>query len=379
MSFHNETLNKEISNLLNNRLVSLDLFRGIVMFLLLAEHVGFYHLLTFVAPENYIISTLVSQFFHHEWNGMHFWDLIQPYFTFIIGVAMTLSLRKRWHRGEKWMQSFRHIIVRCSMLFILGIILRCCVRGKLVWELWNILTLLSFNIFITFLIFRFRDLIKLIFSFGLLFITEILYRFFTVDGFDQPFVKDHNFGAFVDLILMGKTHPDGWVVFNAVPTTAHAIWGVLTGNLLLKHRDNKEKFKILVLLGLICIAIGHAMDLLNISPINKHLATSTFMIVSGGWCLITFAFLYWLTDIKGYRKWTIFFTVVGMNPIFIYVFSRTVGRDFLNKLVPIFTRDPLSLIGFSEGVINLITYMTILSLEWYLCYWLYKRRIFIKL
>jgi predicted acyltransferase len=363
----------------NERLVSIDLFRGIVMFLLLAEHVDLFYLLTFIAPKNPLINGLVKQLFHHEWHGMYFWDLIQPYFTFIIGIAMTFSINRRWNQGETWMQTFKHILFRCTILFVLGIILTCCVRQKLVWELWNILTLFSFNIFITFLIFRLRDSNKMIFSCALLLITEMLYRFFMVDGFDQPFVKGKNFGTFLDLVFMGKIHPNGWVFINCLPTTAHAIWGVLAGNLLMSQRNAIEKLKILILAGLAGITIGYGIDLMNISPINKHLGTSAFVIVSGGWCLITFAFFYWLTDIKGYKKWSLFFIVVGMNPIFIYIFSRTVGKVWLNGTVALFTKGLMSQFSVSEGITNLTTYLTIIGLEWYLCYWLYKKRIFIKL
>ncbi len=363
----------------NERLVSIDLFRGIVMFLLLAEHVDIFYLLTFVAPEKPFINGLVKQFFHHEWHGMYFWDLIQPYFTFILGVAMALSINRRWNRGESYIQTFKHISFRSIILFVLGLVLSCCVRQKLVWELWNILTILSLNIFITFLILRFRNSTKLIFSFSLLLITEILYRFSAIDGFDQLFVKGQNFGTFIDLVLMGKTHPAGWVFINFLPTTAHAIWGVVVGNLLMSQRNATEKLKILLLFGIVGVVVGHGIDLVNISPINKHLSTSPFIIASGGWCLITYAFLYWLTDIKGYQKWAMAFVIIGINPIFIYIFSRTIGKMWLYETVAMFTKGLLRQLNTSEGITNLMTYVTILGLEWYLCYWLYKKRILIKI
>ncbi len=368
-----------MNDLANKRLLSLDLFRGLVMFLLLAEHVDLYYLLTFVAPENHVISMFVNQLFHHEWNGMHFFDLVQPYFTFVIGVAMAFSLNRRWHNGERWMESFKHIIVRCAILFVLGIILRCCVQKKLVWDLWNILTILSVNIFISFLIFRFRDSTKLAISFGLLLFMELLYRSFMVEGFDQPFVKGGNVGTIIDLALMGKVHHDGWVFVNSIPTTAHVIWGIVAGNLLLKQRKAMDKFWILAFAGMAGILIGYGMDLMNISPINKHLSTSSFIIVSGGWCLITYAVFYWLIDVKGYKQWTGFFVIIGMNPIFIYIFSRTVGTYWFHDFVAIFTKGIMIQAGVSEGIMNLITYLSILGFEWYLCYWLYKRKIYIKI
>lgn len=75
----------------NKRLLSLDFYRGLTMFLLIAE---FSHLFTYmVAPEleGSIVHVIGEQFHHVKWEGMRFWDLIQPFFMFIVGVAMPLS------------------------------------------------------------------------------------------------------------------------------------------------------------------------------------------------------------------------------------------------------------------------------------------------
>jgi len=349
------------------------------MLLLIAEGANLYNFLNAVVPENSVLSSFAVQFYHAEWHGMHFWDLIQPYFTFVVGIAMVFSLRNRWQRGENWLETFKHIVFRCTILFIFGIMLQSAYRDKLVWELWNILTQLSVSIFITFLIFRFPNLTQLIMSFCLLIITETLYRYFPVDGFNQPFIKHHNFGAFIDLFLMGKTHPDGWVAFNCIPLPAHMIWGGLTGNVLMDVNRSTQKIKIL---GLFCLAgliIGYGLDWTGISPINKKISTISFVLASGGWCVGSFAFLYWLVDIKCYKRWVAFFTIMGMNPIFIYMFSKTVGRSYLSEFVPIFTKGIMGMFGFSEGAMNLATYMTIIGLQWFLCYWLYKKKIFIKI
>jgi len=349
------------------------------MLLLLAEGSYLFYFINGVAPQNTFLNRLAAQFLHAEWNGMHFWDLIQPYFTFIVGITMAFSLKKRWERGESWITTFKHILFRCAVLFLLGIILQSGYRGRLVWELWNILTQLSVSILIAFLIFRFPYITQLIISFGLLLLTEILYRYVSIEGFDQSFVRDHNFGTFADLILMGKTNHDGWVAFNSIPTTAHVIWGVLTGKVLLTVPSPARRIKILGFSCLLGLVIGYGLDWAGISPINKKISTSSFVIASGGWSLASFILLYWLVEIRGYRRWVVFFTVVGMNPILIYVFSRTVGRTFLSDFVFIFTKGFTGWFGLSESIMNFITYMVILGLEWYLCYWFYKKKIFIKI
>jgi predicted acyltransferase len=363
----------------NERLLSLDLFRGLTMLLLLAEGTQLYYFFNVVVPENFFLHKFTIQFYHAEWHGMRFWDLIQPYFTFIVGVGMAFSLTKRWERGERWTDTFKHILFRCTVLFFLGIMLQSGYRGQLVWELWNILTQLSLSILITFFIFRFPYVTQLIISFFILISMELIYRHASIDGFDKPFVIDSNFGTYIDLALMGKTHPDGWVALNFIPTTAHMIWGVLTGKILQDKSLATKKIKILSVAFLIGLLAGYGLDWAGISPINKKISTSSFVLASGGWTLASFVFLYWLVDVKGYKRWVTFFAVLGMNPFFIYIFSRTVGRGFLNEFVPIFTTGFLNLFGVSEGIMNFTAYMVILGIEWYLCYWLYRKNIFIKL
>ena len=292
---------------------------------------------------------------------------------------MTLSLNKRWARGDSWLLTFNHVLYRCAVLFLLGIILQSGFRNELVWELWNILTQLSLSIFITFMIIRLPHATKFIISICMLLITELLYRNFLVEGFNQPFLQHQNFGSSIDLLLMNKTHPDGWVAFNFIPTTAHMIWGVLVGSLLLNSHSKSLKVKILILSGIIGILIGYGMDAAGISPINKYISTSSFVIVSGGWCVITFALFYWVIELKKFKRWTQFFVVIGMNPIFIYVLSRILGRKWLYPFVAIFTTGVFGRFIDSEGVITLITCIVILTIEWYICYWLYKKKIFIKI
>jgi predicted acyltransferase len=364
---------------ITGRLVSLDLFRGITMFLLVAEGTHLYNSLSNIISHDSFIGQIVIQFHHHAWNGLRFWDLIQPFFMFIVGVAMVFSLNKRWAEGASWLDTFRHIIKRCIILFFFGIILHCGYSGKLVWELWNVLTQLSFTILIAFLIFRFKISIQLIISFGFLLLTELLYRYITVPGYDQPFVMGNNFGSYMDMVLMGKINSHGWVAINCIPTAAHTIWGVLVGKILINTQPPLKKAMTIAVAGAIGLLIGYGMDWSGLTPIIKRISTSSFVIASGGWCLIALALCYWLIDIKGFKRGVVFFTVVGMNPIFIYMFSETLGHQWLNEFIAIFSNGFLSWLGVNLGIIHVINALFVLGLEWYLCYWLYKKRIFIKI
>src|SRR6056297_3618352 len=280
------------------RLLSLDFFRGITMFLLVAEGTALWSVLVQEPVAGTFLETLFRQFHHHPWNGLRFWDLVQPFFMFIVGVAMPFSYAKRRKKGESHGKITRHIIQRCILLLAFGVGLHCGYRRELVWELWNVLSQLSGTIIIAYLLMRYKPSVQIIVSFALLLLTEVAYRLFSVEGFDQPFVKDHNFGSWMDMVLMGKTSPGGWVAINFIPTAAHTIWGVVAGQLLLSGKPEKEKLMKLFIGGLTILAAGYLLDWTSITPIIKRICTSSFVMASGGWALLVLAFSYWLIDIK---------------------------------------------------------------------------------
>src|SRR5690606_17099552 len=93
----------------------------------------------------------------------------------------------------------------------------------------------------------------------------------------------------------------------------------------------------LIIAGVIGLILGYGMDLLGITPIIKRIATTSFVLASGGWCLLVLAASYWLIDVKGSKNWVFFFSIVGMNSIFIYLFTQTVGHQWVNGFAAIFT------------------------------------------
>ena len=174
---------------------------------------------------------------------------------------------------------------------------------------------------------------------GLLLLTEILYRFTNIPGFDQPFTDQHNFGNYTDLLLMNKINKDGWVAINCIPTAVHTIAGALAGKLLL---TGKEKIKPLLIWVVICLIVGYGLDIAGITPIIKRIATSSFTLASLGWCLLGLTACYWWIDVKGHKKYLKFFIVISMNSIFIYLFFEILGGWF-NRYVGIATN---GLMGF---------------------------------
>src|SRR6476469_7639125 len=220
-----------LSGKISQRLLSLDFMRGFIMVLLCLESTGLYEHL-FDATKGNFLNGFFLQFFHHPWNGLRFWDLIQPGFMYMAGVSMAYSLNKQWSSGVSWNQSFRKILKRCFWLFFWGV-LDYAVRPKgLSFELWDVLTQLSVTTLVAFLIFRWSTTAQIAVCIGCLLLREVLYRYTHIPGFDQPFVNQHNFGNYWDTIVSGRMNPEGWNSFNFLPTAVHTIAGAITGKLL---------------------------------------------------------------------------------------------------------------------------------------------------
>jgi len=362
-----------------NRLLSLDVMRGLIMVLLAGEACLLYVSLKNLQPDG-TFGQLVDQLFqHHPWNGLRLWDLIQPAFMLMAGSALYISYHNRSAKGISWQKNFRHIAIRCVALFFLGIVIHCVEKGRLVWELWNVLTQLAVTTLIAYLIIRRSNTFQLIFSLILLLITEVLYRFVMVPGYDQPFVMGKNFGSYMDMVLMGKINPHGWVAINVIPTAAHTIWGVLAGKLLISKTTTSHKIKTLLVAGICGLIIGYGLDIASITPIIKRISTSSFVLASGGWVLLFLALLYWIIDIKKINRYAWLFAVVGMNSIFIYLFFEILGYHWFNGFIGIFVKGFTGFLGTPEKIQAVLSALVTLFVECYMCYWLYKKKIFFKL
>ncbi len=357
------------------RLLSLDFMRGLIMVLLVMESTSlFEHLLQ--ASEGTLFNLLFQQFFHHPWNGLMFWDLIQPGFMYMAGVSLAYSLHKQQLHGYSRFQTFKKIIKRCGWLFFWGVFDYAVRKDHLSFELWDVLTQLSFTTLVAYLIFNWSVTAQLFVCAFLLLATEMLYRYSHIPGFDQPFTDQQNFGNYVDLILMHKINKGGWVAINCIPTAVHTIAGALTGKLFLEGNPNLKKLGIW---AVICLGIGYSLDLTGITPIIKRIATSSFTLVSLGWCMLGLILCYWWIDIKQHRKYVHFFTIVGMNSLFIYLFFEIVGHRWFHGYINIIVNNLLGFVSTPEMLSNIIASLCIFSLEWGLCYFLYKKNIFFKI
>jgi len=357
------------------RILSVDFFRGLTMFLLIGESTLLYEHLRDPGLAGTVLHAIGTQLDHHPWAGLRFWDLVQPFFMFIVGAALAFSVAKREERGDSRSRITKHVVVRSFVLLLLGWALYCVGPGRITFRFQNVLAQLAVTYPIAYVLMRRRPRTQIAWSIGLILLTEVIYRVFWVAGYNQPFVPDHNFGSWVDMLLSGELSAGHWVSFNAVPTAAHTIWGVLAGQWLMSGRAPRKKIAVLAALGAGAVAAGFALT--AVSPMIKRICTSSFVVASGGFCLLALAFSYWLIDVRKFRKWAVFLNIVGMNSLFIYLFTESGGTSWVTRLVQPFTMGLLGWTGELPAVI--FTSLAAWAVLWSMCFWLYRRKIVVKI
>lgn len=304
------------------RLVSLDLFRGAT--------IAFMIIVNTQDDE-----TAYWPLKHARWNGWTPTDLVFPFFLFIVGVALAFSFAGRLRRGESRGTLMAHVLRRGLILFAIGLLLNGLVaRFQLdSWRVYGVLQRIAICYVITaFLVLWSRRSGQLAAIAAACLVSYwILMRYVPVPGFgvptrDVPLLDpDRNLAAWLDRkLLMGHLFestrdPEG--VLSTIPALATSLLGVLTGQWLRSKRSITTKAAGLFAAGLAGVCLGEFFNLWF--PINKKLWTSSYVLLTAGFALISLALLYWLVDGKQWRgPWTKPFVVLGMNAIAAYVFAE---------------------------------------------------------
>jgi predicted acyltransferase len=366
-------------NKTDGRLLSLDFLRGLIMVALMIGETGFFLKLYNASPSSFT-EMLSIQFEHSEWHGLTFWDVILPAFMTMAGTAMAFSYKKQRELGYSWKRSFIKILKRSFWLLFWGILIYSVRNGYLNWQLSNVLTQLAFTTLIAFSVINQPVWLQLTASILCLLIPEMLFRLIHIPGFDQPFVEFHNFGSYINKILGIKIDLEHKTNFiNFITSGAHTIWGLMAGQLLFSNKSANRKFINLILFGLLAIATGLTLDLTGTTPMLKWISTSSFVMVTGGITLIILGLCYVWIDVRNHKNHLKFFTIVGMNSIFIYLFFIFIGDKWLNGYMEILCGQLLNLANVPLAVGAAISCIVVFILEWCLCYYLYKKKIFFKL
>ncbi len=349
------------------RLLSLDAYRGFTMFLMVSAGFGLS-----VLADNPGWAWLARQVDHVAWEGCVLWDLIQPSFTFIVGVAMPFAFAVRSRRGETPRQMFKHVWRRSLILLLLGVGRVCIHRNELVFDMTTVLQQIAVAYFFAFFVLGRGMKVQFITAFLILVADWALFQFWPGQGPGGPWVKNANFHSAVELFVFGKLSPGGYAGLNAFGSIATVIFGIMAGELLLREKAEMSKVKYLLAAGVAGIVIGALLG--PVVPVVKRIWTPSWTIYSAGWAALLLAVFYWIIEVRDKRKWCFVFEVVGLNSIGIYMLVSFL-RGSIKEWVWVFTGWSLSPLGDIGAIIHSTL---ILAVFWYMVYWMYKRKIFLK-
>ncbi|MCI0421435.1 MAG: hypothetical protein L0312_19790, partial [Acidobacteria bacterium] len=313
---------------------------------------------------------LAAQFDHVAWEGLVFWDLIQPAFMFMVGMAMPFAFANRSAKGDTAVRIFRHVAWRALMLILLSQMLMNISSGKLHFQLINVLSQIAFTYLFTFLILRLQIRFQVVAA--LLLLAGHWALFVLFPGPEGAFSKTGNIGARIDQTLLGYNYNGFYVTINFLTSIVTTLMGAWTALFLMRKKPHAATLKIIALSSAVCFASGLALAPLN--PMVKRLWTTSFTLYSAGWVFLLLLVFYWLVEVRGWHKPMFPLLVFGMNSIFIYSVS-IVLYGWLDRAVSVFT----SRFVFMGSLAPVFQATAVLLVMWCVCYWLYQRRIFFKI
>ncbi|MBL8233636.1 MAG: DUF5009 domain-containing protein, partial [Bryobacterales bacterium] len=349
------------------RLTSLDVFRGLTMILLISHGFGIREAFL----NNPSMQWLAYQFEHVEWVGCTLWDLIQPAFTFIVGVAIPLSASRRMKQGATASELFRHAAWRAFLLVVLSnILMNWNTTRPPRLQFINVLCQIAFGYVMCFGLMQFPFRWQAVSAGALMVLHHGL--FFLFPGAAGPFDPTGNIGAVIDKAILGYNYSGNYTTLNFLGNGITILFGVWTGMLLGYRSGHGDRMRMLAGCSAACFALGLALA--PWIPMVKRLWLGSFTFFSAGWVLLAFLACYWMIEVKGWTRFNFPAVVVGMNCIFIYSFSQVL-HGWLSRGLGNFTGKFAFL-----GSIGAIPHnLAALAVMWYMCYWLYQRKIFFKL
>lgn len=389
----------------SSRLLSLDVLRGITIAgMIMVNNPGSW-------------GSIYTPLEHAQWNGLTPTDLVFPFFMFIMGVSMYLSYKKFDFKlsGE----TFTKLLRRSVLLFLIGLAigwfsLFCRGLNGLRAEDMSLVDkiLQSANSFEHLRILGVLQRLALVSFFGSFIVLSVKpKRIPWLIGFILLFYwilmavtgsyaeNDSSLVFIIDNAVLGVKHmytdnlPDGTkVVFDpegllsTLPCIAHVLLGFLAGKLISESKDNNQRIQKLFIFGTIIMFIGF---LLNYGfPINKKIWSSSFVLATCGLASLLLALLLWIIDVKGKKKWSIFFESFGVNPMFIYVVAGILSI-LLGNIGFTYFAEWFSLKGFvytqwlspvfGDYLGSLVFALSFVTINWFIGHILYKKKIYIKL
>ena len=386
------------------RLASIDAYRGFVMLLMLGEVL---HLcdVSEALPNSGFWALLCHHQSHVEWVGCALHDLIQPSFSFLVGVALPFSIASRLARGASFGAMFGHALWRAFALAALGIWLRSIGKSQTYFTFEDTLTQIGLGYAFLFLIglrsvkFQWITLGVILSAYWLAF---ALYPVPGPDfdwskagvaadwshhakGFAAHWNKNTNLAWAFDnwfLNLFPREQPflfngGGYATLSFIPTLGTMILGLIAGGWLKAGLKPENRLSRFLIAGVIGLAAGLLLNATGLCPNVKKIWTPAWVLFSGGWCFLLLAFFYALIDARNTKVWAIPLVVIGANSIFAYC-TEWLFFGFIHKSLNTHLGEDFFRL-FGDPYRGLFQGACVLLIVWLMLFWLHRKKVFIRI
>lgn len=367
------------------RYFSLDVLRGLTIALMVLVN----------TPGSW--SAIYAPFKHASWHGFTLTDLVFPTFLFVIGNAMSFSLKKYEARGSG--AFWKKVIKRTILIFMIGLFLSAfpfvyrengelLVKDLTNMRIMGVLQRIALCYFIASIILHYLKLKKALWLSGLVLISYWAVMWYFGDHPD-PYSLENNAALKFDLLIFPEENlwkgfgvpfdPEG--LLSTFPAIVNIIAGYASGKFIQTNANQLKTVVAFAGLGFVLLILAQIWDVYF--PINKGIWTSSFVLYSTGWDLLILGLLILIIEIAGIKRWTYFFEAFGKNPLFIFIMSGLIVM-LMNviwidgsPLKPwIYENAYLSwLTDYNASLVFALSYMLLM---WLLGYWLDRNKIYIK-
>ena len=387
-----------------SRLDSVDTYRGFVMFLMMAEVLRSSEV-SRALPESATWKLISSAQTHVEWMGCSLHDLIQPSFSFLVGVALPFSIASRLTLGQTKARMTLHALWRAVCLIFLGVFLRSVGQSQTNWTFEDTLTQIGLGYPFLFVL-GFRSVRTHWLTIGIILLsywtawavypttTDAFHNAIPgvpldwphhASGFAAHWNKNANLGSAFDLWFLNlfpRSGPfvgnsGGYLTLNFIPTLATMLFGLIAGGWLREPISAQVRLRRMIVVGIGSMIVGLVVHQLGIVPLVKRIWTPSWTLFSAGCCLIMLAGFYAAVDWRGWKLWAFPFRVIGLNSIAAYCFAHLFETFIADSLTTHLGGEVYHIYGDTYAPV--IRGILVLAIFWLILLWMFRRRIFLKI
>lgn len=407
------------------RLMSIDAYRGLVMFLMMAELLHLAAVAKGLDGKSEVWNFLAWHQTHVPWAGCTLHDLIQPSFSFLVGVALPFSIAARLAKGQSGSVMFLHTLWRAFLLIAIGIALRSVSMSERLFNeaaakglpplppqtyftFEDTLTQIGLGYVPLFLLgfarvrWQWLAVIGIVVGYWIAFVLYPLPK----ESFDYAAVgvksdwpyhyhglaahwnKNSNLAWAFDRWWLNlfprhpqlgpfQFHPGGYATLSFLPTLSTMILGLIAGGWLKRDWTAMQKVGWLSLTGVILLSLGLIAHETELCPAVKRIWTSSWVLYSGGWCFLLLAGFYLVIDVWQFQAWSYPLRVIGMNSIAAYILAHGFDQVVLRNLKMHLGQNFFA--GLGKVYEPLLSGGAVLLVLWLILWWMERRRIFLKI